>query len=73
MVQFLLKHLLKQRFLAVHHGSIDFGVGSRSQKFWKGQSPESQILETLVSESDILPPTLQPCYATQIKKVKLAS
>jgi len=36
-----MKHLLKQRFLAVHHGSIDFGVGSRSQKFWKGQ--ESRV------------------------------
>jgi len=45
MVQFLLKLLLKQRFLAVHHdfhcfktNFITFMLRSLSRKFWKGRS-----------------------------------
>jgi len=44
MVQFLLKLLLKQRFLAVHHdfhcfktNFITFMLRSLSRKFWKGR------------------------------------
>jgi len=75
MVQFLLKLVLKQRILAVYHNfhwvqvprkllTANFihlmlrNQSRESQIFWKGRSWELKILER--SESDILPPTLQP-------------
>ena len=69
MVQFLLKLLLKQRYLAVQHdfhrlsqsNFVPFMLTSRSRKFWQGRSREPEILDRLELESDILPPTLQPC------------
>ena len=62
MAQFLLNLLLKKRFLSLYHdfhwfhqsNFIPIMLRSRSRKFWKGWSRES--------ESDILPPTPQPWW-----------
>ena len=68
MVQFRLKLLLKQRFLAVYHdfhcfqqpNSIPFMFTGRIRVLEISERPESEISERLDSESDILLPTPQP-------------
>ena len=70
MVEFLLKLLLNQRFIAVHHDfhwfwhPIVIPFMLRSRKFWKGRSRKFwkiRVGNCGMSESDILPPTPQPC------------
>ena len=59
MAQFLLKHLLKQRFLAVHHDFHWFYQPNFSPFMLRSRSRESQSKIWKVG-SDILPPTPQP-------------
>jgi len=67
MVQFLLKLLLKQRFLAVYHDFHQLILTAKFQSLYVKESgseilekSELEILEKL--ESNILPPTPQPWH-----------
>jgi len=65
MVPFLLKLLLKQRLLAVHHNFHRLLIATKllTANLHCLYVKESELLERseLESESDILPPTPQPC------------